>query len=1405
MSTNAFQIATLNANLFYNDGGVGTWPPFSGQNATELPLIPDNLNRALANLTCPMGIWSPYTHQMQSSHQSEASRNGGSWWQPNGGMYSYASRAQGAFYSRVVAFTDEISRFGIVGGMVGGLVNPWYSLDGVNGGAVDYEPIYGHGVTSWPFNIDSQSTQYRNANSLPSDGASRINTTGSAWSRSNRLHSVHYIIHVLQGGTIASGNIQVVVEQRPTSALTHGTNSFPFNASNFNIPTMHTGIDQAQYEVLLSRVWGATATVSYQGANHNSNSDVLTTAYPPIRLNDPRIRGAATFNINYEYYGFVVDSWILVYSNKTSFCPVYVKDLSTIWPAATHPRIAGIASDPTTLNMWALSESGEVAFIDMSVEGGIITAKASANSLLNAGERFGGFVKVGSIIYAMIGSYGESLAMPPATQVVGIVAYDTVANSWSVRRDYTGQARFSGRSLREMAALSDGRLAMLVESVDTDVLVPATLKTYGPTWTTLVEVPADLQSVVVKLAGSDLVAPASTRFKLRYQLLQAHAIGATIKRVPAGSPVGTAFSDTATITHGTATAWDNDAVTTPRTTDWINMPLDPAYDYYVFFYAGIPNSSGLCYDGTTGPRFGLYGCPTAQTVGKSRTAFFSGDLRNSGTVPDLNFGINAGVWHGAVVDLINDSGTDTFPGVVNTGLPSASAAWQLLVYNPTTFVWNANTLDNANAMLCPLTSRQFGELFTPAANRLLIQASPFKDRIFAFDYSGVLDNTKFTALSWGAGGDIFPATWDKNYSNGALSTQELTITQNLMDSSVLFHLNGSTKNCSTGYEALMVGWAWPQFAWDGTEKIQQINPNTLDANNTRTATKDLLYACNLGVEGNMNKMVIPSFADTQITFVHPGYESSTGNILPGSATGGTYYLPRYFRFQGGNWVPAKNWADAAANPMSVSSTPDLPLNGPHGIVFLFGPNASTTFLAGEFHSMNVAYGYVKYARRGRYTFTVFAGRTFQMTETKTLAALRAIVPILHHPAGVSASGPSNLSVSGGHITWPTYNSVGDYINDNPCVVTYDFTLAAPGVSAVPRMSANTTGSFVASASSSYDTNHQPYMAFKRTHTTPVNDCDWWAASGTTPWLMIDMGAPITIRSYRLGVPNIPRTNYALGNMTGWTLQGSTNGTDFDDLHVVTGKDWGTGLPWVGATDFRGTSIPHLANVPTPGSYRYYRILWHLHNSGGSYVGVSLLDLFTADLATSVDFSDITAFNDGTGVAVGTTFEVNTGSGFNAITPRFRSHQGEIYSFDRQTGVQQLRITTKNGRHMNNSTRYWGPVQLWDYGTQAVVNAARLGSAAAVDGTAAKGSFDSQCIGVNGDGVAVSVDGISPQQYVPVRCSEWAYASRGWHFYGPEAVQSSNTYAVHPFFGFVWLAPNVTGTDVKIAYAWGRRV
>lgn len=205
------------------------------------------------------------------------------------------------------------------------------------------------------------------------------------------------------------------------------------------------------------------------------------------------------------------------------------------------------------------------------------------------------------------------------------------------------------------------------------------------------------------------------------------------------------------------------------------------------------------------------------------------------------------------------------------------------------------------------------------------------------------------------------------------------------------------------------------------------------------------------------------------------------------------------------------------------------------------------------------------------------------------------------------------------------------------------------------------------------------------------------------------------------------------------------------------------------------------------------------------MGVSLLDLFTAVLATSANFSDITAFNNSTGVAYGLTFEVNTGSGYNAITPRFRSHQGEIYSFDRQTGVQQLRITIKNGRYMNSSTRYWGPVQLWDYGTQAVVNAARLGSAAAADGVAAKGSFDSQCIGVNGDGVAVSIDGISPQQYWPLWCESWDYAYRGWHFYGPWSVQGTNHYITHPYFGFVWFAPNVSGTNVKVAYAWGRRV
>ena len=158
---------------------------------------------------------------------------------------------------------------------------------------------------------------------------------------------------------------------------------------------------------------------------------------------------------------------------------------------------------------------------------------------------------------------------------------------------------------------------------------------------------------------------------------------------------------------------------------------------------------------------------------------------------------------------------------------------------------------------------------------------------------------------------------------------------------------------------------------------------------------------------------------------------------------GVYYLPRYWKWSGGAWVVAKDWADAAASPRLIPSTPDTPVSGPHGLQLSFGPNANTTFQTGEFHTINVAYGQVKFARRTRWDFTMFAGRTFHHKETRTVAELGTLgfrwLP-LSADTPVTTSGPTGITNSPAHtraFIWPVMN--GTTPNDAPLVAVYDLT------------------------------------------------------------------------------------------------------------------------------------------------------------------------------------------------------------------------------------------------------------------------------------------------------------------------------------------------------------------------------
>jgi hypothetical protein len=507
-------------------------------------------------------------------------------------------------------------------------------------------------------------------------------------------------------------------------------------------------------------------------------------------------------------------------------------------------------------------------------------------------------------------------------------------------------------------------------------------------------------------------------------------------------------------------------------------------------------------------------------------------------------------------------------------------------------------------------------------------------------------------------------------------------------------------------------------------------------------------------------------------------------LSPDRYNHGTYYLPRYWKWSGGAWKVAKSFADAAANPYTLSATADTPVPVMHGMVFSFGPSTNTTFQPGEFHTVNVAYGQVKFARRTRWDWTMFAGRTFHNTETKSIAALNTLGHrrvLIGVEAPITVSGPTgiaqNITGAGDNhtISWPVAS--GGLNNDAPAVVTYD-------LSKVPTVAPLIVAGSITTPSAEF------------------TGLQWTNAAVS---VRIDYGvgnAPI-IKAYDFG-----RLGYSDSRIfTNWVFQGSndatTNPTNWTTIETVNGFTWPTGM------DHRVAHAIRDISSNTTG-YRHYRILFGAE--GWGFPRYSSFNLWDVPLGVA-SFADLLLASEdnqngmaGTHYVQGLKFEVNAvaspdTAGFTEITPKFRAHNGAFYCFDRQQNVQQLRITTKNGAWWDDATRHLPPVQLWDYASQAVMDSLRLGSSAAPNNTRERGAWDPECMGVSTDSTAIWVDETSPVLWSPQYISQYL-AYQGWFNF--DGKPNAGKFIMHPYYGFVKLPDGTTGTTLHVKYAWGRR-
>src|SRR5277367_675018 len=210
------------------------------------------------------------------------------------------------------------------------------------------------------------------------------------------------IASISNNGTVATINLPINsldVSTNPTNPFSIGQVVYITGLSTF--PNYHMN---GQFFTILSSGFGPS---SFQ-VNFTTSSYALTAERPygyAVFAPDFRIRQAATFNINEEYYGMVMDTKCTIWSNKASMLPVLFFDLAQKWTSSVHKRIAGVSVVPMYINatqtlgwqIFFLSEDGKLARYDFTQINGVLelagsgsfSFAASAPTPAAAGEAYG--------------------------------------------------------------------------------------------------------------------------------------------------------------------------------------------------------------------------------------------------------------------------------------------------------------------------------------------------------------------------------------------------------------------------------------------------------------------------------------------------------------------------------------------------------------------------------------------------------------------------------------------------------------------------------------------------------------------------------------------------------------------------------------------------------------------------------------------------------------------------------------------------------------------------------------------------------------------------------------------------------------------------------------------------------
>lgn len=1091
---------------------------------------------------------------------------------------------------------------------------------------------------------------------------------------------------------------------------------------------------------------------------------------------DFRVRNAATFIINEEYYGMVMDTKCSIWSNKNSMFPLVFVDLADTWTASTAKRIAGATAVPVFINstgqqawkIFFLSEDGKLAIYDFTQTNGVLALATAAPAVAATGEAYGSF---------------------------------------------------RARSIRATITNVD---------ITTNVLTVQCSNNFEP-------------GEIVNLSGL------TTATYLNNQTVTvATATGSqfTASYTHANDP---SHADTGTATGYSLWALYGTMSPDPRLTQ--TGLANTARIGVVRYLIGTDAWGSVTFSPNTGRHNG-------RSLNEMMVA------RDSNT--------NKGVLYILCEDVsvvgggpfsVSNAFTQTFPQTFNVN-------WQVMAYDPDATAWNTAKINGTTLLQYGtnfgpngVTMNDSQHFWFSNINAFLIDIAPNKIMIqpnWTIGGNGGTSALQILDVSGASTAALANANLS-TISPGTLVSGALGVTPYTIMHARDFQTNGERtvffphdQVRSTSGSAVDLYLAPPSYNWASPTLLSVLQRNSYSGNPgaINSTQKDFWSYINLstpvGNFGNKFAWVYPTvLIDNYLHFVRPG--SNTDNLPQNSIYGRQFaqtiaYLPTYWKWNGSAWVMADSWADAAANPRGVSA-PNTNISLPYGLQAQFGPSGSTSYTTGEFHTWNMCYGNTKFARKLRQSYAQFAGQTFTNSDTRTLASQNALGMYLIDTdlGSVSLTAPTSSTphtavLTNPNLGWNTQTIWNKLDGSNaphdatPFQIIWtplNFDISA--FAFTPAM--NVTGSNPYSwatfqVQASGEQNPSTHPAWNAVDGSPQ---DWWISNtGSGSTLAIDLGTAKTVNSY--GFRPVFNTSDTVdgGTPKTWTLEGS-NTSLTSGFSVV---DTRTNV----TINTRGVAF----SVSSPGSFRYYRINVSATQTG-AVCTLSFFRLNTAALTTSVNFTEMVFYAYGSQItstyhypwirnwqmARGIKLEVSTvgaGGPYTTVfapggtSPLWRALNGYVWVFPRQTSIAAVRITCQHGFNYNTGADSgnqptisgFGPFYFIDYGVnQATLDAARLGNNAAPNATAAKGSFDPNCIGMATDVPNISIDGSNPSLLTPYSVLVDGAVHGFWDFNQVPSTQ----FKMHPFFGFTLFqnaGPNgavsdQTGTNAVINYQWGRRV